>query len=141
MSFFFFKQKTAYEIRISDWSSDVCSSDLDLHGELDNRTALVVGIGEMGDLMLRQLRAAGLVRVLLAGQSRHVEAAARRMAASTDCHFVALDALDHALAEADIVVTAAGTGRYAVSAAMVGHALKARRQRPLLLLDGGVTGA
>src|SRR3546814_3180887 len=28
--FFFFKQKTAYEMRISDWSSDVCSSDLDL---------------------------------------------------------------------------------------------------------------
>src|SRR3546814_4483737 len=34
--FFFFKQKTAYEMRISDWSSDVCSSDLhalDRHAE------------------------------------------------------------------------------------------------------------
>src|SRR3546814_4708980 len=31
---FFFKQKTAYEVRISDWSSDVCSSDLVLQ-ELD----------------------------------------------------------------------------------------------------------
>src|SRR3546814_14064686 len=31
--FFFFKQKTAYEMRISDWSSDVCSSDL--AGQLD----------------------------------------------------------------------------------------------------------
>src|SRR3546814_9111731 len=30
MFFFFFKQKTAYEMRISDWSSDVCSSDLDV---------------------------------------------------------------------------------------------------------------
>src|SRR3546814_10919307 len=30
--FFFFKQETAYEMRISDWSSDVCSSDL-LHGD------------------------------------------------------------------------------------------------------------
>src|SRR3546814_12873706 len=29
--FFFFKQKTAYEMRISDWSSDVCSSDLAAH--------------------------------------------------------------------------------------------------------------
>src|SRR3546814_6226006 len=29
MVFFFFKQKTAYEMRISDWSSDVCSSDPD----------------------------------------------------------------------------------------------------------------
>src|SRR3546814_2427940 len=30
--FFVFKQKTAYEVRISDWSSDVCSSDLRLRG-------------------------------------------------------------------------------------------------------------
>src|SRR3546814_10890859 len=30
MVVFFFKQKTAYEMRISDWSSDVCSSDLEL---------------------------------------------------------------------------------------------------------------
>src|SRR3546814_17856091 len=32
MYFFFFKQKTAYEMRISDWSSDVCSSDLETPG-------------------------------------------------------------------------------------------------------------
>src|SRR3546814_19002319 len=32
--FFFFKQKTAYEMRISDWSSDVCSSDLIRHADL-----------------------------------------------------------------------------------------------------------
>src|SRR3546814_3654862 len=32
MMFLFFKQKTAYEMRISDWSSDVCSSDLDSLG-------------------------------------------------------------------------------------------------------------
>src|SRR3546814_9462627 len=38
--FFFFKQKTAYEMRISDWSSDVCSSDLllvFLVGKIDQR--------------------------------------------------------------------------------------------------------
>src|SRR3546814_19182555 len=35
--FFFFKQKTAYEMRISDWSSDVCSSDLIKATWLDNR--------------------------------------------------------------------------------------------------------
>src|SRR3546814_5032909 len=34
--FFFFKQKTAYEMRISDWSSDVCSSDL-LDGTVERR--------------------------------------------------------------------------------------------------------
>src|SRR3546814_1877991 len=42
--FFFFKQKTAYEMRISDWSSDVCSSDLwsrrDGRWGLDQRLAI-----------------------------------------------------------------------------------------------------
>src|SRR3546814_5144757 len=33
--FFFFKQKTAYEMRISDWSSDVCSSDLTIRDGID----------------------------------------------------------------------------------------------------------
>src|SRR3546814_5478622 len=44
ISFFFFKQKTAYELRISDWSSDVCSSDLQhlvAHQRPDNRPGLV----------------------------------------------------------------------------------------------------
>src|SRR3546814_9890966 len=43
-NFFFFKQKTPYELRISDWSSDVCSSDLNTRysrqptGDLDHDT-------------------------------------------------------------------------------------------------------
>src|SRR3546814_6492620 len=37
--FFFFKQKTAYEMRISDWSSDVCSSDLLTHRPLRKEAA------------------------------------------------------------------------------------------------------
>src|SRR3546814_18524073 len=41
--FFFFKQKTAYEMRISDWSSDVCSSDL-LSGD-DGRAWPLVMVG------------------------------------------------------------------------------------------------
>src|SRR3546814_7220812 len=36
---FFFKQKTAYEMRISDWSSDVCSSDLPASGEVPGKPA------------------------------------------------------------------------------------------------------
>src|SRR3546814_2424598 len=50
--FFFFKQKTAYELRISDWSSDVCSSDL-----LDSdRLRRAVGLGRVtliNDLVAR----------------------------------------------------------------------------------------
>src|SRR3546814_11906094 len=40
---FFFKQKTAYEMRISDWSSDVCSSDLQAERQRRHRGAEVGG--------------------------------------------------------------------------------------------------
>src|SRR3546814_14575443 len=48
--FFFFKQKTAYEMRISDWSSDVCSSDL--------RRGSATSAGDGGDRRHRVLHAA-----------------------------------------------------------------------------------
>src|SRR3546814_1431744 len=47
-SFFFFKQKTAYEMRISDWSSDVCSSDLPsgwLEEQFATRCPERIGVG------------------------------------------------------------------------------------------------
>src|SRR3546814_395347 len=50
ISFFFFKQKTAYEMRISDWSSDVCSSDL-----IENGSVLQTGVGAVPDAILRLL--------------------------------------------------------------------------------------
>src|SRR3546814_4620830 len=50
--FFFFKQKTAYELRISDWSSDVCSSDLLRR----SRTSRSVGVRRFDDPDLRCLR-------------------------------------------------------------------------------------
>src|SRR3546814_5613747 len=40
---FFFKQKTAYEVRISDWSSDVCSSDLMIPSGMIERIEIVTG--------------------------------------------------------------------------------------------------
>src|SRR3546814_7802723 len=48
--FFFFKQKTAYEIRSSDWSSDVCSSDLGLDQVVAERLRLDDRAAESADL-------------------------------------------------------------------------------------------
>src|SRR3546814_20819129 len=44
-SFLFFKQKTAYDVRISDWSSDVCSSDLPVVGEEGNAGCILAAGG------------------------------------------------------------------------------------------------
>src|SRR3546814_6175182 len=54
--FFFFKQKTAYEMRISDWSSDVCSSDLVAVG---TAAATARGAAEHRGVSRRLARTAG----------------------------------------------------------------------------------
>src|SRR3546814_5816694 len=56
---FFFKQKTAYEMRISDWSSDVCSSDLghDRLGDAGDVLQQDVPLAEPGDQHLDDLLA------------------------------------------------------------------------------------
>src|SRR3546814_5486273 len=73
---FFFKQKTAYEMRISDWSSDVCSSDLVgaevglgvVGAEDDGGHVLAAVTDEVDDLPLA-LRGAGEVVCLVDGES------------------------------------------------------------------------
>src|SRR3546814_7512142 len=56
--FFFFKQKTAYEMRISDWSSDVCSSDLGMppyHQALPGGVVMEPGLNAR-DALLESMR-------------------------------------------------------------------------------------
>src|SRR3546814_20727262 len=63
MLFFLFKQKTAYERRISDWSSDVCSSDLDL-ALADERGAVRAGRGvgeDQRDVLRAHVAAVGAI--------------------------------------------------------------------------------
>src|SRR3546814_7325353 len=67
--FFFFKQKTAYEMRISDWSSDVCSSDLFARPaqRFQNASELMVGLAELG---CEHLHLAGVESTLVRGKRR-----------------------------------------------------------------------
>src|SRR3546814_8735831 len=58
MCFVFFKQKTAYEMRISDWSSDVCSSDLKVRGKWTYLYRAVDKRGDTIDFYLSPTRSA-----------------------------------------------------------------------------------
>src|SRR3546814_5864375 len=83
--FFFFKQKTAYEMRISDWSSDVCSSDLedylldnaDLLDRYVERTRALWGPAWSGDDGLADTLAGGLGEGLLQSLESLLPTAAR----------------------------------------------------------------
>jgi glutamyl-tRNA reductase len=108
----------------------------DVQGDLSSANLLVVGLADMGDIIVEQLRAAGTARLTMSGPSRRTEAAARRLGYG----FVPFDALDHALQDAEIIVAAAGTGRHLIASDAMERALVQRRRRPVLLIDAGVPG-
>src|SRR3546814_18661544 len=62
--FFFFKQKTAYEMRISDWSSDVCSSDL-VSTIVQTGSGHYAGAGQYGDNDTSSITQAGSAQYAL----------------------------------------------------------------------------
>src|SRR5213082_3258167 len=67
--FFFFKQKTAYEIVSGDWSSDVCSSDLQVLGRYGSAQVLLKPAGEgtgviAGGPVRKVMQVAGITNVL-----------------------------------------------------------------------------
>ena len=109
----------------------------DVHGALDRRGALLIGLGAMGEFMAAELIEAGIGYLVVAHPSAaRAAAAARRLG----CHFRPWDELDDALAGADIVVAAMGTGRYTVTAAQVEAALRRRRREAIYLIDAAVPG-
>src|SRR3546814_1874986 len=73
--FFFFKQKTAYEMRISDWSSDVCSSDLAAHAGIKDRlhaTTAKGAVAAMARGLAHDLAADGITVNCLRSEERRV---------------------------------------------------------------------
>src|SRR3546814_2154243 len=66
--FFFFKQKTAYEMRISDWSSDVCSSDLSLLALTLTNTV----VASLRRLSRRDVRIPAFVTIIARSEERRV---------------------------------------------------------------------
>src|SRR3546814_12746714 len=73
--FFFFKQKTAYELRISDWSSDVCCSDL--RAELDKaRSDMTLAEANRERAMTLAQRGTGTLRARDEAVAAHQVAAA-----------------------------------------------------------------
>ena len=107
----------------------------DVHGDFTHRAALLIGLGEMGEFMAAELLDAGIGDlVVMHGSLARAESVARRLG----CHFRPREELEAALAGADIVVAALGTGRYTVTAAQAEAALKQRRRAPIFFIDAAV---
>lgn len=107
----------------------------DVHGDMSRATLLVIGTGDLGEMMLGLLREAGLRRAMTTDpHPQRAEFHARRLGAT----LVPFGALGELLADADIVVGAAGTGRLLVDRTTMERASQRRRRRPVLMLDFAV---
>jgi len=98
----------------------------------DTRTALMVGAGETIALAARHLHADGLRRMIVANRSVD---RARELAAEFQGFAIGLDEIQSHLREADIVVASTASPNPIITRAMTASALRARKRRPIFMVD------
>lgn len=106
----------------------------EVHGQLEDAHALLLGTGDMGEVIADELRRAGLRMLSVCDFGRPSHEMVERL----EAQIVGEADLQGALAGADIVITAVGGRRIVVSADMVRLALKARRSLPQFIVDASL---
>jgi len=103
-----------------------------IFGDLDTKTVVLVGAGEMIQLCGRYLRDHGIANLLILNRSR---AKAEELAAELDATAMTLDQLEQALPQADILISSTASPRPVIGKGDVKAALRQRRHRPMFLVD------
>ncbi len=127
------------ETDIGHYTVSIAASALmvarDVHGDLGRCSALVIGLGEMAEFIAGEIKAAGVGDIVVLHPTL---ARARAVAHRLNGHFRPWEELDQALAAADIVVGALGTGQFSVTRRQGEQALQARRRAPMYFIDAAV---
>jgi len=103
-----------------------------IFGDLDRRTALMIGAGETVELAARHLRGAGLAHLIVANRDAH---RAARLAQTHGGEGIALASLPERLHEADIVVSSTASTLPILGKGAVEQALRRRRRQPMFMVD------
>jgi glutamyl-tRNA reductase len=104
-----------------------------IFGELEGRSVLVIGAGEMGKLTARHMKSQGVHRITIV--SRTFANAARTAQAIGGASAASWEEIDAALAESDIVITATGAGAPILTKARLETIMRPRPSRPLFIID------
>ena len=114
-----------------------CQVARDLHGDLSTRRAILAGAGDMGEMVAESLLAAGLGHLdVTAPRTSRAEAVARALNANV----IPFESLPETLPLADVVLSAVGARVVTFGTDVVARALKARRRRPVFLVDCAIPG-
>lgn len=106
-----------------------------IFGSLERATVLLIGAGKIGELALKRLAARGVREIRLMNRTLD---RAEELASGCRAVPVPLTALPSQLLEADILLTSTSAPSYLVDRGAVAAAMRARRQRPLCIVDLGV---
>ncbi len=99
---------------------------------LRGATVLLLGAGEMAELAARHLKSYGVGRILIANRTLEK---AEQLAAEMDGESIPFSDFESSLSEADIVLCSTGAPHYLIHTDHIRHALNARRNRPILVID------
>ena len=103
-----------------------------IFGELDKRTALLIGAGETVELAARHLAASGIQRIIVANRTAEK---AHSLAAEFDGYAIALEEIPSHLFEADIVISSTAAPLPILGKGAVEKAIKRRKRRPMFMVD------
>lgn len=103
-----------------------------IFGDLKPHTALLIGAGETIELAARHLHASQLGRMIIANRTLE---RARHLALQFGGYAITLPELSEHLAEADVVISSTGSPDYILTAPQIKEALKARKRRPIFMVD------
>jgi len=127
------------ETRIAERPVSVARVAVDLAKQIferfEEKRALLIGAGEMGETALRTLRKHGLESICIANRS-HERAAALAAQFGATAH--GLDELETLLGQADVVITSIGGDEPILTLDLANRVMRNRRNRPLFVIDIGV---
>ena len=106
----------------------------DLFSTMRQRPGLIIGLGEIGEIIADYLEQSGIARFDLTGPARRTE----REAAFRGRRYRPFDSVQDYLSDCDIVIMAHGAGSYLLDRSMMEAVLRARRRRLMLLFDCGM---
>ncbi|MEX2354207.1 MAG: glutamyl-tRNA reductase, partial [Gammaproteobacteria bacterium] len=103
-----------------------------IFGNLDDRTALLIGAGETIELAARHLHEKGLHRMIIANRTLE---RSQHLASEFSAYAISLEDIPDHIDEADIIITATGSQEPIIKYDMIEQAIRKRKHRPMYIVD------
>lgn len=109
----------------------------DIHGDLETSTCLLIGAGEMAEMLALSMGSTGVSQLLVVHPSL---ARAETISQNLNCHAGEMKNLLQLLSHSDIVISSMNTRTFTLGVETLKPAIKIRRRKPILIIDIGVPG-